>query len=158
MVFHRKWRSHTSANSSDTCVNIWANTQNIINIDWQLLKGSCCIWDKRFSRVNTPQNQTNAFSAKTQMSLPVAARVLPLLGAVCLLIVLALTFSPSSFQPPSSSIGLTSPPYFAPWLEQNILDGCHHVYLDMGTNMWDLKQKGRLGTWVALACCLRCCF
>ena len=68
------------------------------------------------------------------MSLPVAARVLPLLGAVCLLIVLALTFSPSTFQPPPS-IGLTSPPYSSAWSKQNILDGCHHVYLDMGTNM-----------------------
>jgi len=69
------------------------------------------------------------------MSLPVAVRVLPLLGAVCLLIVLALTFSPSTLQP--TSIGLTSPPYFAPWLveKKNILDGCHHVYLDMGTNI-----------------------
>ena len=74
-----------------------------------------------------------------EMSLPVAARVLPLLGAVCLLIVLALTFSPSTFKQPTS-IGLTSPPYFAPWLKKNILDGCHHVYLDMGTNMWDLNQ------------------
>ena len=68
------------------------------------------------------------------MSLPIAARVLPLLGAVCLLIVLALAFSSSTFQPPTS-MGFTSPPYFAPWREQNILDGCHHVYLDMGTNM-----------------------
>ena len=79
------------------------------------------------------------------MSLPIAARVLPLLGAVCLLIVLALAFSPSTFssstfQPPAS-MGFTSPPYFAPWREQNILDGCHHVYLDMGTNMWGLKLK-----------------
>ena len=82
------------------------------------------------------------------MSHPVAARVLPLL-AVCLLIVLALTFSPSHSSSLESLFTLSlydelsaaeeggwgSPPYSSAWSKQNILDGCHHVYLDMGTNM-----------------------
>jgi len=55
-----------------------------------------------------------------------AARVLPLLGAVCLLIVLALAVHQSDQQ---------SRGYFTPWAKENILDGCHHVYLDMGTNI-----------------------
>ena len=69
------------------------------------------------------------------MSLPIVARVLPLLGGVLLLVVLALAFSPSTFQ----SATMARPPYSAPWeqnsIESNILDGCHHVYLDMGSNM-----------------------
>ena len=76
------------------------------------------------------------------MSLQTAARVLPLLGAVCLFVVLAFTFSPiNTFK--SDSTSLTNPPFYiddTP-LRQNILDGCHHVYLDMGTNMWGLKLK-----------------
>ena len=58
--------------------------------------------------------------------LHVAAKVLPLLGAVCLLIVRALAVHQSDQQ---------SKGYFTPWAKENILDGCHHVYLDMGTNM-----------------------
>ena len=69
------------------------------------------------------------------MSLPIVARVLPLLGGVLLLVVLALAFSPSTFQ----SATMARPPYSAPLeqnnIESNILDGCHHVYLDMGSNM-----------------------
>ena len=67
-----------------------------------------------------------------QISLSTVARVLPVLQGVtvCLLILLAFTFNLSD-----------QPSYFTPWHhEQNILDGCRHVYLDMGTNMWDLKQ------------------
>ena len=77
------------------------------------------------------------------MSLQTAARVLPLLGAVCLFLVLAFTFSPINTFKSDDSTSLTNPPYFFddPTLPQNILDGCHHVYLDMGTNMWGLKLK-----------------
>ena len=77
------------------------------------------------------------------MSLQTAARVLPLLGAVCLFVVLAFTFSPINTFKSDDSTSLTNPPYYIddPPLQQNILDGCHHVYLDMGTNMWGLKLK-----------------
>ena len=67
--------------------------------------------------------------SSAQISLSTVARVLFVLPGVtvCLLILLAFAFNMSS--------------YFAPWhQEQNIRDGCRHVYLDMGTNMWDLKQ------------------
>ena len=62
-----------------------------------------------------------------------SARVL---GAVCLLILLTLNLSPSTFQfQLATFIEQTNLPIFDPELKQNILDGCHHVYLDMGTNM-----------------------
>ena len=62
------------------------------------------------------------------MSLPISARVL---GAVCLLlIVFTLNLSPSTFY----SATFIEETYFEPELMPNILDGCHHVYLDMGTN------------------------
>ena len=65
----------------------------------------------------------------TWMSLPISARVL---GAVCLLlIVFTLNLSPSTFY----SATFIEKTYFEPELMPNILDGCHHVYLDMGTNM-----------------------
>ena len=69
--------------------------------------------------------------SSAQISLSTVARVLFVLPGVtvCLLILLAFTFYMSD-----------QPSYFTPWhQEQNILDGCRHVYLDMGTNMWDLK-------------------
>ena len=77
------------------------------------------------------------------MSLQTAARVLPLLGAVCLFLVLAFTFSPINTFKSEDSTSSTNPPYYFddPPPPQNILDGCHHVYLDMGTNMWGLKLK-----------------
>ena len=88
-----------------------------------------------------------------QMSLKEAARVLPLLGGVLLLVVLALAFSTSTSQSDTFSNTMTRPPFSAPWSkakllpreqnsnQPNILDGCHHVYLDMGSNMWDTKQR-----------------
>ena len=67
------------------------------------------------------------------MSLPMPTRVL--LGAVCLiLIVLALNLPPTNFQS-ANFIEKINLPYFEQELKPNILDGCHHVYLDMGTNM-----------------------
>ena len=77
------------------------------------------------------------------MPLKIAARVLPLLGGVLLLVVLALAFSTST----SQSDTFSNTPFSAPWSkakllpreqnsnQPNILDGCHHVYLDMGSNM-----------------------
>ena len=62
----------------------------------------------------------------TNFPLHKAGRALPLLGAVGLLIVLALAFHQSDQE---------SKDYFNFWTEKNILDGCHHIYLDMGTNM-----------------------
>ena len=87
------------------------------------------------------------------MSLRIAARVLPLLGGVLLLVVLALAFSTSTSQSDTFSNTMTEPHFPGPWSkakllprehnsnQPNILDGCHHVYLDMGSNMWDTKQR-----------------
>ena len=72
------------------------------------------------------------------MSLPMSARVG---GAVCLLIVLALNLS--TFQSATSFIEQRTNP---PDLKTNILDGCHHVYLDMGTNMYVRSQTNHKGT------------
>ena len=76
------------------------------------------------------QDHRNLCRSETQISLSTAGRFVALLVAVCLLIVLALTSHLSD-----------KPSYFAPWYVPNILDGCHHIYLDMGTNMWDLNQS-----------------
>jgi len=77
--------------------------------------------------------RTKFYSTSTQMPLPMSARVL---GAVCLLILLTLNLSPSTFQfQLATIIEQTNLPIFDPELKPNILDGCHHVYLDMGTNI-----------------------
>jgi len=74
-------------------------------------------------------------SYPAQMSSRMASRVVQVVGAVCLLIVLALTLSPYKriFQP-AASIDLTKLFHFHSELKPNILDGCRHVYLDMGSN------------------------
>ena len=78
------------------------------------------------------------------MSLAAASKVLPLLGAVCLLSVAAFFLHSSTSQPTAPGLQILTNPPFAPWYEQNILDGCHHVYLDMGTNMWGLVRSNNI--------------
>ena len=75
-------------------------------------------------------------SYPAQMSNRMALRVLQVFGAVSLLIVLSLTFSLyKQIFKPAASIDLTKLLNFDSGLKRNILDGCRHVYLDMGTNM-----------------------
>ena len=68
-----------------------------------------------------------------------AVKVVHLLGALCLLImvmlILDLLDSTSTSQTLLTSTDQMSPNQIKPVLKPNILDGCYHVYLDMGTNM-----------------------
>ena len=73
--------------------------------------------------------------------LQVATKMWPLVILVCLCLLLLFTFS----SPPSmgevsqlfSEAGISvEEDDTKPEAGGNPLDGCHHVYLDMGTNMW----------------------
>ena len=62
-------------------------------------------------------------------------RLLRLLGAVFLLVVLVHNLLPFTFKS-ATSIKQQQQAFSEPvQLKSNLLDGCHHVYLDMGTNM-----------------------
>ena len=66
-------------------------------------------------------------------------RLLRLLGAVFLLVVLVHNLLPFTFKSATSikqQQQQADSSFFEPeQLKSNLLDGCHHVYLDMGTNM-----------------------
>ena len=64
-------------------------------------------------------------------------RLLRLLGAVFLLVVLVHNLLPFTFKSATSiKQQQADSSFFEPeQLKSNLLDGCHHVYLDMGTNM-----------------------
>ena len=74
-------------------------------------------------------------SFPAQMTNRMTSRPVQGAGAVCLLVVLSLTLYPYKqiFQP-AASIDLAKLLDFDSELKPNILDGCRHVYLDMGTN------------------------
>ena len=76
-------------------------------------------------------------SYSTHLSLPMSIRLLRLLGAVFLLVVLVHNLLPFTFKSATSiKQQQADSPFFEPeQLKSNLLDGCHHVYLDMGTNM-----------------------
>ena len=77
-------------------------------------------------------------SYSTHLSLPMSIRLLRVLGAVILLVVLVHNLSPFTFKSATSikQQQQADSSFFEPeQLKSNLLDGCHHVYLDMGTNM-----------------------
>ena len=65
-----------------------------------------------------------------------ASKMWPMVALVCLCLLLLFTFSLLS------EAGITAEEVdMNPAKATNPLDGCHHVYLDMGTNMWVVRHQ-----------------